>query len=71
MSGLASTPDTTDTITLRPPRPLTPRRIVRSLTDLAADDFAEQLPTLALKFPELKLLNRSEVNGTRLNRDAG
>ena len=41
------------------------------LADLAADDIAEQFPTLALEFPELKLLDRSEVNCAGVDRDTG
>ena len=40
-------------------------RFIRSpralFADLATDDIAEQFPTLALEFPELKFLDRSEV----------
>ena len=39
--------------------------------DLATDDIAEQFPTLALEFPELKLLDRSEVSCAGVERDAG
>ena len=39
--------------------------------DLATDDIAEQFPTLALEFPELKLLDRSEVSRAGVDRDAG
>ncbi len=39
--------------------------------DLAADDIAEQFPALALEFPELKLLDRSEVSCACVDRDAG
>jgi hypothetical protein len=42
------------------------RRFIRSPhalpADLATDDIVEQFPTLALEFPELKLLDRSEVS---------
>ncbi len=51
------------------------RRFIRSphalLADLATDDIAEQFPTLALEFPELKLLDRSEVSRAGVDRDAG
>src|SRR6202011_2795070 len=50
-------------------------RFIRSpralFADLATDDIAEQFPTLALEFPELKLLDRSEVSCTRVDRDPG
>src|ERR1700674_350001 len=39
--------------------------------DLATDDIAEQFPTLALEFPELKLLDRSEVSCAGVDCDAG
>ena len=42
-----------------------------SLPDLATDDIAEQFPTLALKFPELKLFDRSEISCAGVDRDAG
>ena len=41
------------------------------LADLATDDIAEQFPTLALEFPELKLLDRSEVSCAGVDRDPG
>jgi hypothetical protein len=41
------------------------------LANLATDDIAEQFPTLALEFPELKLLDRSEVSCAGVDRDAG
>ena len=51
------------------------RRFIRSPhalpADLAADDVAEQFPTLALEFPELKSLDRSEVGYAGVERDAG
>src|ERR1700681_3833383 len=51
------------------------RRFIRSPhalpADLATDDIAEQFPTLALEFPELKLLDRSEVSCAGVDCDAG
>src|ERR1700730_11340492 len=51
------------------------RRFIRSPhalpAGLATDDIAEQFPTLALEFPELKLLDRSEVSCAGLDCDAG
>src|ERR1700719_1164785 len=41
------------------------------LADLATDDVAEQFPTLALEFPELKFLDRSKVSRAGVDRDAG
>ena len=52
---------------------LNSRRFIRSphalFADLATDDIAEQFPTLALEFPELKLLDRSEVTCAGVDRD--
>src|SRR4051794_27862092 len=39
--------------------------------DVAADEIAEQFPTLAMEFPELKLFYRSEVSCIGVDRDAG
>src|SRR5713101_8600683 len=39
--------------------------------DFAAYDVTEQFPALALEFPELKLLDRSEVSRAGVDRDAG
>src|SRR6266480_5383474 len=56
-------------------RAMNSRRFIRSPhalpADLAADDIAEQFPTLALEFPELKSLDRSEVGCAGVDRDAG
>ena len=41
------------------------------LADFGSDDIAEQFPTLALEFPELKLLDRSEVSRAGVYRYAG
>src|SRR6202040_3290475 len=43
---------------------------VALFTEVAAYDLTEQLPTLALEFPELKLFDRSEVRRAGVDRDA-
>jgi hypothetical protein len=40
------------------------------LADLATDNITEQFPAVALEFPQLKLLDRSEVSCARVDRDA-
>jgi hypothetical protein len=45
--------------------------LMPQLADLAADDIAEQFPTIALEFPELKFLDRSEISRAGVDRYAG
>ena len=53
------------------PRPPELLQILALFVDLSAYDVTEQFPALALEFPELKLLDRSEVSRAGVDRYAG